>query len=637
MKRSNIQLTFLFIFIFSHFLFSQISARKLDLVEILELQKKFPDSKVINYESESSYEFKINRDKLMVEVIETSSDIFMALHPNSKATAYRYYDNFSELAKNNVSKSNKKISYYRNCGNYEVDGIFFHDNKVCSYMMRFPEVGDNLLLTSTTKYFDARYFCYISLTGENLVHSMNLSFSIPENINIQLIEMNFEKYDIEKTETYSNDNTTRIINYKIKDIPPGIHKNIAGPTWVFPHIIVMVKDFKNNGIQHQVFASNQDLYDWYKGLVPNDLRSNKARLKARSIINPDDSQDEKIDKIFNWVKSNLRYIAFEDGIAGYKPENADIVLENRYGDCKGMANILKEMLDEVGVDARLCWVGTSRLAYNDTIPSLVVHNHMICAVNNGNGFDFLDATDRYSNYGESGDHIQGRQVMIENGKSFIIDTITPYDYSKNIINIVYNVTMDQGVLYIDGAIDYQGEPRRKIQHLLNEYLGSNDKKLIESFIKNNDNRINVNKLDFGIDSLNPNLYKIDVSLTWKNAVFSHNEKYFVPTDIKYGLPFPEIDTSRLYHFDLDLRLSKHYRTIFTIPDSLNIEYLPPSSQNEIRNASYSLIWKQIDNTVVYDKVINIKNGIVETYEFKRWNEFITKYNELANQMIILSR
>ncbi len=637
MERPNIQLTFLFIIVFSHILFSQIRTRELDLVEIHELQEKFPDSKVINYESESIYEFKINRAKQLVEVTEISSDIFMALHPNSMANAYRYYDNFSELAKNKVSKSNKQISYYRNCGNYEVDGIFFHDNKVCSYMMRFPSAGDNLLLTSTTKYFDARYFCHVSLTSENLIHSMNLSFSIPENINVQLIEMNFEKYDIEKTETYLNDNETRLINYKIKDIPPGIHENIAGPTWVFPHIIVIVKDFTDNGIQHQVFASNQDLYDWYKSLVPNHLSSKKARLKARSIINPDDSQDEKVEKIFNWVKSNIRYIAFEDGIAGYKPEDADIVLENRYGDCKGMANILREMLDEVGVDARLCWVGTSRLAYNDTIPSLVTHNHMICAVNNGNGFDFLDATDRYSNPGESGDHIQNRQVMIENGRSFIIDTITPHDYSENIIRIVYDATLDHGVLYIDGTIDYQGEPRRKIQHLLNEYVGSNDKKLLESFIKNNDSRINVSKLGFGIDSLNPDLYKLDVSLTWKNAVFSHNQKHFVPMDINYGLPFPEIDTSRLYHFDLDMRLSKHYRTIFTIPDSLNIEYLPPSSQNEISNASYSFSWKQIDNTIVYDKILSIKNGIVETSEFVRWNEFITKYNELANQMIILSR
>ncbi len=637
MERPNIQLTFLFIIVFSQILISQIRTRELDLVEIHELQEKFPDSKVINYKSETSYEFKINRAKQLVEVTEISSDIFMALHPNSKANTYRYYDNFSELAKNKVSKSNKQISYYRNCGNYEVDGIFFHDNKVCHYLMRFPSAGDNLLLTSTTKYFDARYFCHVSLTSENLIHSMNLSFSIPENINVQLIEMNFEKYDIEKTETYLNDNETRLINYKIKDIPPGIHENIAGPTWVFPHIIVIVKDFTDNGIQNQVFASNQDLYDWYKSLVPNHLSSKKVRLKARSIINPDDSQDEKVDKIFNWVKSNIRYIAFEDGIAGYKPEDADIVLENRYGDCKGMANILRKMLDEVGVDARLCWVGTSRLAYNDTIPSLVTHNHMICAVNNGNGFDFLDATDRYSNPGESGDHIQNRQVMIENGRSFIIDTITPHDYSENIIRIVYDATLDHGVLYIDGTIDYQGEPRRKIQHLLNECVGSNDKKLLESFIKNNDNRINVSKLDFGIDSLHPNLYKLDVSLTWKNAVFSHNQKHFVPMDINYGLPFPEIDTSRLYHFDLDMRMSKHYRTIFTIPDSLNIEYLPPSSQNEISNASYSFSWKQIDNTIVYDKILNIKNGIVETSEFVRWNEFITKYNELANQMIILSR
>ena len=66
--------------------------------------------------------------------------------------------------------------------------------------------------------------------------------------------------------------------------------------------------------------------------------------------------------MFYWVQDNIRYIAFENGIMGFKPDAAQNVLNKKYGDCKGKANLLKEMLKLAGYDARLTWIGTSDLA-----------------------------------------------------------------------------------------------------------------------------------------------------------------------------------------------------------------------------------------------------------------------------------
>ena len=43
-------------------------------------------------------------------------------------------------------------------------------------------------------------------------------------------------------------------------------------------------------------------------------------------------------------RDKVRYIAYEDGYSGYIPTSAQTVLANKYGDCKGMANPLTEML-----------------------------------------------------------------------------------------------------------------------------------------------------------------------------------------------------------------------------------------------------------------------------------------------------
>ena len=41
---------------------------------------------------------------------------------------------------------------------------------------------------------------------------------------------------------------------------------------------------------------------------------------------------------------------------------------------------MAEMLKAIGLDGRLCWLGTNHIAYDYSTPSLGVDNHMICLV-----------------------------------------------------------------------------------------------------------------------------------------------------------------------------------------------------------------------------------------------------------------
>src|SRR6185295_4790856 len=124
----------------------------------------------------------------------------------------------------------------------------------------------------------------------------------------------------------------------------------------------------------------------------------------------------KIKSIYYWVQDNIRYIAFESGIAGFQPANADQVYKNKYGDCKGMANLLAAMLKIGGYDSRLTWIGTKDIPYDYSIPSLCINNHMICSVMLKDSLYFLDGTETYISMGDYADRIQGRPAMIQNGK-----------------------------------------------------------------------------------------------------------------------------------------------------------------------------------------------------------------------------
>src|SRR5690606_8805548 len=114
----------------------------------------------------------------------------------------------------------------------------------------------------------------------------------------------------------------------------------------------------------------------------------------------------------------------------------------RYGDCKGMANLTKQMLIEAGFDARLTWIGTNRIAYDYSTPSLSVDNHMICTLYNNNKPIYLDGTEKFNAYKEYANRIQGKQVLIENGDEFILKVVPQVNANFNKETVTYELTLE---------------------------------------------------------------------------------------------------------------------------------------------------------------------------------------------------
>ena len=140
-------------------------------------------------------------------------------------------------------------------------------------------------------------------------------------------------------------------------------RSAPGPTYYVPHILVLSKSAEVKGNNHVYFKTVKEQYDWYKSLVDQTGNDEKMiKEKTEELVSGLKTDEEKVKKIFQWVQDNIRYIAFENGIAGFRPEKAQEVLRKKYGDCKGMANLLMVMLHSINLDARRCWIGTKHIA-----------------------------------------------------------------------------------------------------------------------------------------------------------------------------------------------------------------------------------------------------------------------------------
>jgi len=124
----------------------------------------------------------------------------------------------------------------------------------------------------------------------------------------------------------------------------------------------------------------QSLGSWYANLTKDsrqitpEIQQEVAQLTANAPTTLD-----KIRAITNFVHSQIRYVAIEVGIGGFQPHSADVVFQNRYGDCKDMTTLTSAMLAQIGVKSYYVLIDADRGVVLPNVPTLHV-DHAILAI-----------------------------------------------------------------------------------------------------------------------------------------------------------------------------------------------------------------------------------------------------------------
>jgi hypothetical protein len=98
------------------------------------------------------------------------------------------------------------------------------------------------------------------------------------------------------------------------------------------------------------------------------------------------SRRRQLEDILAFVRRDVRYVAVEVGVGGYRPAPAHETLARRWGDCKGKVELLLGLLDEAGIEAYPVLIQAEpRSRIDPEFPAPSLFNHMIAAVPAGGG------------------------------------------------------------------------------------------------------------------------------------------------------------------------------------------------------------------------------------------------------------
>ena len=607
--------------------------------------KKYKEDDILCTSSYQFFTFDKGKNSLNDKVVEIQEDAeyeFLSLKKFSSMTYPEFYNKFIQLKtfKRAFKYGNKYITSDRGGIDRSVtdDGIFFDDSRVQFYPLRFNQKGDMARITVKKTFTDGKYLTRLFFNSPYPIKEQVIEFKVPEWLTVDFKRMNFEGSKIEVKETTKGGYTNYV--FIMKDVPAykSEYRRI-GKAFTDPHIIVQIKSFESKGEVLKGFDKVDDVYNWNNRLYLM-AGNEKEKLTAQlSKITAGKTNDiEKIKAIYYWVQDNVRYIAYEDGYSGYIPSSAQDVLAKKYGDCKGMANLLTEMMKLSGYDAHFTWIGTRHIPYPQSTPALCVNNHAICTLNYGGKTYYLDGTESYVPFGENAFRIQGKEVMIANGDKFEIKTVPPTTANDNKIYTKADFILANESLNGKVKVTITGNERTDFHQSYQDLPTSSQKDYLNDYLEfGNDNMVatNVKTSDLKNRDL-PVVIEGDVDLSNTVNTIS-GDKYvgvdFFPKTLDKFIP----DEKRVAGYDLDVLVKFEDEIGLIIPADKKFIDKPDNLELKFDGYEFKGEYTITGNKMVLKKELSIKNSIIKKTDFPNWIKFIESIKEFNKYFLSITK
>lgn len=598
----------------------------------LSLLSQNDEEDMVISDQQCVYTYAIENNKV---VVNEKQDVTYSCNKNVRpVTFYRFYDIDSEITKIKVKGVKASPPKYET---FTKEYIFYDDNKVCHLDLYFKTKTEVGTVSYEKKYKDVYEFSFINIIENHFIKNKTIRIVVPPWMEIDVVENNFNP-GINKTVTVDPKSGDSIFIYRIENQEAYKHEEYM-PDYMlaFPSLQIIPRKAEINQKTKEYFNSFEHMYLWCKekaDLAENDHAA-IAQL-AKEITKGSESNTDKINALLNWVQNNIRYVAFEHGIQGFKPDEAQAVVRKKYGDCKGMSNLLKCLLIAEGFDARLVWVNTTESGREWTLP-IPSADHMICAVRDDDGFHFLDPTVKFMPFGEIAYPIQGKIAMIEDGDNYTMLRTPSFPPSHNRTQITSHYRMENGKLTGQSEISFSGESKYMMTSSIMYTSKTDTDKYLKNFLKRGNPTDSISGMEFkGVETGTKKL-SISYNDLRPSSVQAISNELYIDMNIFKDYSAFTIDTLKrkndhVFPFGenrvADIRLA--------IPEGYQVKELPQGINIQTEQYEFSIRYSVEDGCILCHKEITIKKTMLPKALFRQWNTDIgTLRNAYLRQVTLV--
>lgn len=467
------------------------------------------------------------------------------------------------------------------------DQIFHDDSRSVQFM--FPGIAPGAIthVDHVITYPDAHLFMGHFFASNAPVEESTLTVICDRSVDVEAVPFHALEEDIHYVR---QEKRGRIVHqWTMRKVPP-LKPEADAPSMLYhaPHVRLLIRNAGESA------ADDLDrFYAWNRQHVDHLLPDDHPQLvrTALEVTQGLATDEEKAAALFAWVQGRIKYIAVEDGLNGLVPAEAIDVHEARYGDCKGMANLLRALMSNAGLSAHLAWVGSRRIPYSyRELPTCVTDDHMVTAWRTGDSLLILDPTSSELPFGMPSAFIQGKETMVaKSPHTYRIMQVPAMPSHSSTITDSLAARLEGTDLTGSGSMHFTGYRRSEMATVLRRTDPARWKDIVRGMHMKGNDRFRIDSLwAEGLADRNQPL-RINYRFTIPGFATRIGTELFIPAVLEKPFSDSYYRKERSLPVLMDFRWEHAEVLALELPPGIDAVLLPDPAAHEVDGSGYSFL------------------------------------------------
>jgi hypothetical protein len=465
------------------------------------------------------------------------------------------------------------------------------------------------------------------------VEQSSISLICPLNYKVRFKTFNYTGEPVQATEK-----DKKIMTWQVGGIP-AIEDEFASPSWYELNTVVL---FAPADFEIENYKGSMNTWDEF-GKFVYSLKQGKDQLpdnikkSVHQIADPVTDTKEKIEKLYEYMQKNTRYISIQLGIGGWQPFDAKYVAIKAYGDCKALTNYMYSLLKEAGIASSYTLIKAGKNA-NKVMPDFPSQqfNHVILCVPLQKDTMWLECTSQTLPAGYLGEFTCDRYALLINEDGGTLVRTPKYGMKENLQIRNIKATLDEVATLVVKAITRYGGLQQDLYHDLIHGL-SKDK--VKEFLDQ--------ELDFATYDISRFEYKenkfllpaveesLDIVVS-NYATITGKRLFIVPNIMTRTHRKLTADSARKF----DIELGFEYKDVDTVEINLPAGYTTESMPQDVsvnsKFGKYNCSIRLLGNQLFYCRSLEHYSGRFPAKDYAELVKFYeTIYKADRNKVVLV--
>ncbi len=580
---------------------------------------------------------KVFRKKILADALPWSEYNNVLVYDTADWFNYNY-----SVTLFNPSAGKHKVRKYRN-GKVENSNSVNSNRRFLYYEL--PKVEANAEIEEVNEYelHDVYFMPSLQLYYGVECTKVTAKITYPTNADITIRKQFFNDNLLVEEKVVGKNTVLTITNKAV--IPREENDQGSGidESYYLPEVYVKVNSYLDkDGKKVELFNSSNNLIKWYQQFLKKNYNYEADTLPKQlvdSIFLNARTNKEKIFAATNWVQKSIKYISTSEKLEGWIPQVPSKVCRQRFGDCKGMSNILHRLLNYANVPNSLALIGTRDVFLKPSDwPSASIFNHMIVIAFETKGGNpiVLDGTDSYFQPYEPLESLIGREaLLVTEGYEGIVPIPIPTEKESEMVDSISGKLVGSN---LELSVKRYFYGLSKSDFLYRNYRGRIEKeakkKIEDSFTSNKtDAKIDILKIEANDRSSSPSI--VTYKITIPNVANTFDSKVILK--LWSALPPPNefhtMDIKENQTVPLSIEHKTFTRQVYDIELPNNLVLSKPNlnfSATDPQNFTYSVQGTQVGNRIKATLTHSMVGLILQKSDFK---QFMENYNQFKQHYL----